>query len=307
MARRNPLRNTAWRGLLLGLGCALVVWGLFRGSELLHGVEDWMLDACFFYRAERPTSAKIVLIGIDDPSLEELRKPLNMLSPELAKVVTHIRQQGASAIGVDLIVPAELRDRPEFRGGEGDTRALGQAVQQAGNVVLAEWWDGKRMQFPLPQWRLKSLDEPDPLGRDLGFINLTPDDDQFLRRQQLLLRIRGSGSDQAAPSFALALYARSRDAGYEWDKEQRVIRVGDEVIPLDADQQLRINFAGPPGRFPLLSFHQVLEDARHGRRLPELNGAIVLIGVTGPAVTRIITRRPTPTAMPTTCHRTRLV
>src|SRR5438093_2959013 len=107
MPRRNPFRNPAWRGVLLGLGCALAVWGLFRSSALLHGVEDWMLDACFFYRGERPTSAKIVIIGIDDPSLRELRKPLNMLSPELAKVVTHLHKQGASAIGIDLVVPAE--------------------------------------------------------------------------------------------------------------------------------------------------------------------------------------------------------
>jgi CHASE2 domain-containing sensor protein len=274
MPLRWRLRHPAWRGVLLGLFCALLVWVVFRSSGLLHGVEDWMLDGCFFYRGEQATRARVVLIGIDDATLAELRKPLSFLSPELAAVVRHVHQQGASAIGLDLVVPNDLRDRPEFaRGGEGDPRPLGQAVADAGNVVLAEWWDGDRLQTPLVFWRLKSLTAPDP--RDLGFINLTADRDQILRRQRLL-----APGEQVVPSFALALYARSRGQSFRWDDDNRELHVGDEVIPLDEKQRLRINFAGPPGRFETLSFRDVLKDAKEGQPLPQLQGAVVLIGVT---------------------------
>lgn len=274
MPLRLRLRHPAGRGVVLGLFCALLVWLVFRSSGLLHGVEDWMLDGCFFYRGERPTQARVVLIGIDGATLAELNKPLSFLSPELATVVRHVHKQGPSAIGLDLLIPNTLRDRPEFRrGSEGDPNPLGQAIADAGNVVLAEWSDGERLHQPLVQWRLKAVNDPD--DRDFGFINLTADDDQILRRQRLLLR-----GEQPVPSFALALYARSQGAAFRWEDDTGTLRVGDEVIPLDEKQRLRINFAGPPGRFETLSFRDVLKDARDGQRLPQLKGAVVLIGVT---------------------------
>jgi len=68
--------------------------------------------------------------------------------------------------------------------------------------------DGQRLQLPLPQWRLKSLDEPDPQGPDLGFVQPDADDD-IPASPTMVLRV----GNTAVPTFALALYARSRDAG----------------------------------------------------------------------------------------------
>ena len=71
---RAYLTRPAFRGVWLGLACALAAW-LLSQTALLRGLEDWMLDACFFYRGSRPTQANIVLIGLDDESLDELGKP----------------------------------------------------------------------------------------------------------------------------------------------------------------------------------------------------------------------------------------
>jgi class 3 adenylate cyclase/CHASE2 domain-containing sensor protein len=284
MPLKTFLRHPAWRGAGLGLLCALLVWAVFRLSGPLRGLEDWLLDGCFALRGPRPTGAELVIIGIDEAYLARLDRPLAYLSPDLAAVVAHVHRQGAVAIGIDLLVPEELTDEPEIKrpGGRGDARPLGEAVLEAGNVVLAQRWDGpaRRMRPPLVQWRLRAEAEPDPEGRDLGFIDLTEDDDQILRRQALLLKVPGPDGDEAAPHFALALYARARQAGFSWDEERRAVRVGEEVIPLDEEQKLRINFVGPPGSFPLLPFGEVLGAARAGRPLPELQGKVVLIGVT---------------------------
>ena len=56
------LRSPAWRGVWLGAVCALAVWLITVESGLLRGLEDWMLDGCFFYRgriAEQGTPEKI--------------------------------------------------------------------------------------------------------------------------------------------------------------------------------------------------------------------------------------------------------
>src|SRR3954447_2487588 len=114
MTARISLRSlrTFWtrpasRGVGVGLACAVIAW-LLSQTALLRGAEDWMLDACFFYRGSRPTQANIVLIGLDEPSLDELGKPYVYLSPELAEVVTHVKHEGAAAIGIDLFIPEKL-------------------------------------------------------------------------------------------------------------------------------------------------------------------------------------------------------
>src|SRR5208282_1659295 len=120
--------------------------------------------------------------GLDEPSLDELGKPYVYLSPELAEVVAYVKNQGAAAIGIDLFIPEKLSRLPglEEAGSPGEARKLGQAIADAGNVVLPQWRVEDHWQRPVLQWRLKSLLDPDPL--DLAFVNLTEDDDQFVRR-----------------------------------------------------------------------------------------------------------------------------
>jgi class 3 adenylate cyclase/CHASE2 domain-containing sensor protein len=252
------------------------VW-LLSQTALLHGLEDWMLDSCFARRGSRSSEAPVVLIGLDGPSLEELGKPYAYLSPELAAVVAHVRRQGAAAIGVDLMVPESLSALPDLQPGQpGDAATMGQAILEAGNVVLAQALLDGRPQRPLWQWQTKYLNDETRAPTDLASVNLTEDGDQFIRRQQLLFR----DGAEAIPHFALALYARARGAAIEWDDARRQLSVGGERVPLDAEQMLRINFAGPPGRFQPLPFREVLAAGREGRPLPGLNGAVVLIGVT---------------------------
>src|SRR5262245_38172413 len=100
--RARPLR--AVRGVGLGLLCALAAWAL-TATPLTRGVEDWLLDGLFFYRGARPTDAKVVIIGLDEPSLRGLDKPLVYISPELAAVVGMAADRGAAAVGIDLFVP----------------------------------------------------------------------------------------------------------------------------------------------------------------------------------------------------------
>src|SRR5439155_14209403 len=110
---------------------------------------------------------------------------------------------------------------------------------------------------------------------EVGFVNLQEDGDEFVRRQQLL----GRDGDRLVPHLALALYARMRGQGVEPDAEGRPV-VGGEVIPVDSEGKVRINYVGPPGSFEELSFARVLESARRKEPLPQLEGAAVLIGLT---------------------------
>ncbi|MBI1914997.1 MAG: adenylate/guanylate cyclase domain-containing protein [Planctomycetes bacterium] len=274
MAAFARLRSPALRGVWIGLACALVAW-LAVQLSLLRGLEDWMLDGCFALRGKRSTNSHIVIVALDEPSLAELIKPRTSLSPELAQVVRYARAQGATAIGIDVLIPADRAKLADLQqGGEGDALTLGQAVVQTGNVTLPVWKLDQGWLRPVPDWLLKA-ESPDAETADLGFVNFQEDGDQFLRRQLLL----GKDGDRLLPQLALALYARSRGQDVEIDERGRPV-VGGAVIPVDDEGLLRINYVGPRGSFETLSFAEVLKAAKNREKLPLLNGAVVLIGVT---------------------------
>jgi CHASE2 domain-containing sensor protein len=231
-------------------------------------LEQSLSDSWFQARGQRRTQAQIVLVGLDDTALERMAKPAAFLSPDLAEVVTYLKRQGAAAIGLDLIVPESLehgRDAERLA-----AEKLGQAVAETGNVVLAKRLlaDG-RWQLPLTQWQFKALSDPGP--NDLGFVNLTEDADQTIRRQQLL-------DPDGSRHFALALFAAAHDLKVEWKEG---FWVGGQRVVLDEEQRLRINFTGPPGSFPLVPFDDVLTASRNEWPLRVgVRDAVVIVGGT---------------------------
>src|SRR5262249_31157965 len=199
---RRMFGRVNWLGLLSGILCGLTAWIIVQIS-LVHVLEEWMWDACFFYRGHRETKTKVIVVGIDDLFLAGLPKPLVYISPEIAQVVRYLNEQKASAIGLDLLIPKDLAGWKELdKDGKGDVTKLGQAIADAGTVVLPSLKLEQIWQEPLPQLRLKEFRDIDPKRIDLGFVNLTEDGDRVLRNQQLVAEGR--------VQFALAVYARAR-------------------------------------------------------------------------------------------------
>ena len=247
------------RGMILGAFCgAVALWSSATSSARI--VEDWAFDWCFAARfatgGARGSEArdKIVLIGIDDDSLDALKLPLIEIGPSLAKVVAFVTEMGALTVGVDLIMP--FASDPRFGADK-----MGEAVEDSGNVVLAAALSrtpegNRRFIRSTNQWK-------DPKSNDgVGVVNLDDDQDHFIRRQQLFY----ADDDQVLPQFDVAL----RDQGK-----------GNPPQP--TAEQLRINFVGPPGTFTVRSFQDVLKAAEKHETLlakGDFEGKIVLIGVT---------------------------
>ena len=102
------------RGAVIGLFCAMVTWVLAQ-VPMMRGLEDWLLDGTFVLRGKRATAAQVLLIDIDDQSLDQLKKPLLFLSPELAETVGYLHDQGAAAIGLDVLIPESYSSLPASR------------------------------------------------------------------------------------------------------------------------------------------------------------------------------------------------
>ncbi len=272
---RTFWRKPACRGAFVGIVCALICWWMNQ-SVIVRSMENWALDNCFVFREKRPTNAKIVILAIDDVSLDRLGKPLAFISPQLGKAVSYLKAQQAAAVGVDMIVPEWVEGSEYYRpGGPGDADVMGTAVMDAKRVVLSEWRVNGKWLRPIYQWLTKH--DLEPAWTDLGFSNLTIDEDTYLRRQQL--RVQGDG-DRAQPQFGLAVFGLMHQLPESWFTETP-LRLDGQAIPLDAEDRLLINFVGPPGTFPQVPFHEVL-DAAEGRKTPtrDWKNTTVLIGVT---------------------------
>jgi adenylate cyclase len=278
------LRSPVWQGALIGLVLAVFCWCI-SGTALIRALENWELDGCFLLRGRRPSTANIIIVAIDDASLRELQKPMMFISPELAKVVDYLHDQGAAAIGVDFMVPDDKATIDYLQpNGPGDVGPMGVAVGRAGNVVLPEWRKCDPTMMPIYEWR-------SPSSRpwvDLGLVDFWPDSDLCLRRQVLRM---SKHPDEAYVTMALALLAKARDEPQQWLDAEELAFDGVK-IPLNADGTLQVNYVGPAGSIRAVSFREVLAAAGKAQQQEAevraaqgpYQNAIVLIGGVGNAL-----------------------
>ena len=271
------------RGALIGLACSLICMGL-SDTMLVKSLENWMLDGSFIIRGERSTKAPITIVAIDDESITRLEKPLSFISPELAQVITYLDQGGATAIGIDLLIPDTDRAR-EFYGPDeiGDAETVGHTeVAAEGSVVLpvvqSTHGNGELGWLkPLTQWQNPLnmqllMSESEESWCRFGCVNLSVDDDTYVRSQQLVFQ---NSQDDRKPHLALALW------GVESNRDLRWFDTFATSPGESADsKRIRINYVGPPESIQSVPFHRVHDAALTGTQASEWRDKIVIIGVT---------------------------
>ena len=86
--------------LLLGAGLAFFPW--------VRPADQQIVDAQFrFLRAHapRPVQAEVVIVGIDDETTRALREPVTLWHPHLGKFLQALAGSGATAVGLDIVLP----------------------------------------------------------------------------------------------------------------------------------------------------------------------------------------------------------
>jgi adenylate cyclase len=127
----------------------------------------------------------------------------------------------------------------------------------------------------------------------LGFLNWLPDNDRVVRRVPLLLGVNG----QLQPSLALETLRVAQGAsgyvvksttafGSTAGKSEVIdsIKDGDVVVPLQADGQLRVWFAGSDPRRSIPAWKVLQRDAD----LSDLAGKLVIIGASASLLSDIV-------------------
>ena len=241
----------------------LVFGSAVQESSIGNWVEQRTDDLRFAYRGSLPpsTEAPITLLAIDEESLVRLPAPLMLWHSYFAPVIEKLAENGAATVGVDFIFSDIINFDPDGQ------RALSAALLSAGTngmpVVLAYRVGRLGVQQPPEAIRFAAL----AVGHTVAFANLTTDDDDFVRRQEIVAR----SADAFEPSFALAI------AQAFANKTDGVTPVSDE-----SNGAVLINFRGPE-QFERVSFADAVEAANANdlEFFRRFTGRIVLIGRIG--------------------------
>lgn len=220
-----------------------------------------------FPRGER--DPRVVVVGIDDKSLRGKREGLSRL--DHAQLTNRLFDAGAAVVAYDVVFdapdPGDEAFAAAMRRGKVVLAAqakLGAPTRKFGPRVVEE----DSLQLPAPQLHEAALAE--------GVANVLPDPDDGVVRSVPLF---AETPEADVPAFALATYLAAKGELQPITQRPFGIQIGNEVIPSEAQQSLRVSYA--PDLHPISGLELSFVDVAAGRIPPAgLRGAIVLIGAT---------------------------
>ena len=257
--RRGRLRTLLFFAIGLSAGALAV---LAYELHFFPRLELTTVDTRFSIRGEATRPSDVVVVGIDDVTFDEtdLRWPFSRAVQ--AKVFDRLAAAGAKVIAVDIQYTEPTTPMPGC-----GTRCERLAEDQ--DVALAEslYYAGqKNSKVVLSTTVVEADGSTNVLGINLSLIgvragngNYTPDADGVIRRFR----------HRIARLETFPVVAAERALGHRLDAS---------AFP---EKEAWIDFAGPPGTVPFLSFSHVLT----GKFDPaDVRGAIVVVGGTDPAL-----------------------
>ena len=231
-----------------------------------YSINLWLSDQLF---TSQPPSPNIVIIGIDDNTLEAYGRWAEWPRGLHAQAIGNLSQAGAKVIGYDVF----------FTDSSSDDEMLATAIAKADNVVLAivgtEIVSRADAEITYNDFLLP-IDTLEQVASNIGHANVIPDGDGTVRRLPLIVR---SSLGKVYPSLTLAVLYRlfSMPLPQEYSLENGTVNLLARDIPVDTSYRLRINFAADNEKRPYVSYSNVI----NGDFDPSLvKNKIVLIGMT---------------------------
>jgi len=239
--------------LLKPWGRTLLLWAVsslliipFAFFPLVTSVQNHVLDSFYAFRGvQPPPPPQLLLVGIDEPSFQELRLSWPWPRSLHARLVKRLSEAGARLIVFDILFtePSNPENDAVFAG----------AIKDAGNVVLAETYDYTNDPNFTRLIKVTPIKAFSEAARETALAMITPDSDGVVRHFQLRL--------EGERTLAAAAAADVGAAG-----------ISTEISGL-------IHFAGPARSIDTLSYYQIIDEDREPPA-ERIRDRIVLVGRT---------------------------
>ncbi len=290
---KHPIIRKFTIGIVSGFISLLFVWVLtewlfpnffYRFESATYDLRttmNWRLSLPDDPRQLKPIE-DIVIVDIDEFSLQRLGKFHNWPRTYWAKAIRLLKKGGARLIGLDFIFDPDPRHPDE-------DREFIQALQEAGNVITAFYLaeaDSENFLYAMPSepagfqyshfmvtlppelfYKIPVGDRMDPTfseffnaSRGVGFVNIIPDPDGVTRWLQPFMRF----NDHAYPAFSIKIAmvaAQINDIDYQANEHSiQFLSDGRTVwhIPVDDNGRFLIAYHGPFKTFRYVSFYNLL-------------------------------------------------
>lgn len=271
------------RGLVLSLLAVLLTEALWFAG-ILGSLEADLADGWHDLRGVRSDlHAPIVIIAVDDTTLERLTDPVVFWGPRFATAFETLRANGSTVIGLDFLTKVSGEDFFRRNGLE--------------DLAIGRSWDASfrrnlfQKDIVLVAQRNPAIEEQDlldlPIGEyrmmigsaraRIGLDNLPHERDGVVRRWRPVVAAEYADRPEA-PLLSLSLALVLQHLGLP--AEATGWQVAGRTIPVSHDLE-RLVYAGPPGTWPRIPLWKLLQPellTEADRTL--LNGSIALVGAT---------------------------
>ncbi|MGC9964200.1 MAG: adenylate/guanylate cyclase domain-containing protein [Syntrophobacteraceae bacterium] len=210
---------------------------------LVSELEDHVLDRFFAIRGAQPPPSELLLVGIDEPSFQELHLSWPWPRSLHARLIDRLSAAGARLVLFDVLF-TEPSD-PE------NDAALASSMKRAGNVVLAETCDYTNDRLFSRVINIRPLKLFADSARATGLAMIEPDPDGVVRHFQMELE-----GETTLPACAIQA-------------------IGKSGPPRESSGLIK--FVGPSRSIDTLSYSQILDD-EHPVPAERIRGRIVLVG-----------------------------
>lgn len=242
--RSYHLKKNIIISICLGLITGLAVIFLFK-IPIFETINNRCLDAMFSLKGEMNIHRDIVLIEIDDKTIDALSWPLK--KDTYARVIEMLSQARTKAIGFDMLFPNVDKK---------DNNYLASAITNAKNVSLGFEFKPNQKRSPLSVVKDKDILMmqhallPDPslltAARSIGHISILPDRDGIVRRIPLLLEYTPSSlkkgeKDKFSSCLPLQMVIDSSNIS-SISFDHNGIMLDKFRIPTDESYQMLINY-----------------------------------------------------------------
>lgn len=277
--------KAAFRFILSPLAILLLCLGLFL-LPFFSGLEHKSQDSLFRLRKPRPTSGDIVIIAIDDATDSALDTRWPYPREYHARLIDNLFKLGVKQVVFDISFTETARSETDKL--LADTAFYHQNTIFAGKLLRAERpGEPSRLQSPIKAIRNHQL--------SWGLVNIASDSDNVIRQYTLFEKL-----EDTPYYYTIGITSLANERIYQSSWAQHIsqikgkLQVAGRQIPIHQRNRTLINYFGPAGHFPYISYASVLDDSSFampgymGIELDEyyelaasgaLKGKIALVGV----------------------------
>ncbi|MDD3535007.1 MAG: adenylate/guanylate cyclase domain-containing protein [Candidatus Cloacimonetes bacterium] len=239
------------RFILLPLAILILSLALFL-SAFFAGLEHKSKDSLFRLRAPRPLSGDIVIIAIDDATDSALDTRWPYPREYHAKLIDNLFKLGVKQVVFDVSFTES--SHPEADKLLADTAFYHQNTIFAGKLLRAERpGEPSRLQSPIKAIRNHQL--------SWGLVNISSDADNVIRQYTLFEKLEDT------PHYTIGIASLANERIYQSDWAEHIaavdgkLKVAGKSIPILHRNRSLINYFGPAGYFPYISYSSVLDDS----------------------------------------------